>query len=415
MFEHHSNRRRFLLATLSTGVSVFLHEPFPVNAQDLDQGLLTRIQILIDAEFEVGNGKDGEESLKKIDFDEDEKMVARESLKERKFIRDFLKSRKLENELLNPKATVKLISAETRGNKRILEVLISEEAEVAGFMGAESKYRGSRRLQFSFNMRSGRLRLSKRVWLDSPEETYKLQASSTIKLPAGAIPLNMDEYLSNLANTQSKQNLGKSYPSKHDTNSNLKYKAQLGVTNNFVAQTRTLNRSAMSQYMIKWTGDDEGGGYNPKFIKYDNDCTNYASQILEAGGWPRVGSNTIKNSAADIRYWYTTTPLNVISPRQSETWTVAPMLYQFINVSGRATPVSSASLLNVGDIIFVGRKTALTIGHTMIVCAKSSQGKIFISQHTSNRYMLPLADSFARWLNVYSDTQFYTWKLKDTF
>ncbi len=374
---------------------------------------------MIDAENEVDNGGDGENTLRKVDFDEEEKAAAREGIKDRKSLRDFRVSRKLKNELSSLKATVQLIRAETQGNKRVLEVLVLEEADVAEFKSAGLKYRGSRRLQFIFNLRSGRLRISKRNWLDSPDETYKLQESSSVKLPADAVPLNMDEYFSNLATPQSSKSLQKP----HGYDSGISYSpdransSRIQVRSDLVAQTRSLNRSAMSQYMIKWAGngDDQGSGYNPAYRKYlpGNDCTNFASQVLEAGGWPRVGDN--KNSPTDTRFWYTTPPSNLIPPKQSETWTGAPSLYQFINSSGRATPVSSVSLLDVGDIIFVGRTTAATIGHTMVVCAKGSQGNIYISQHTTDRYMLPITDSYAMWRQKFPDAQFYTWKLKNIF
>jgi hypothetical protein len=369
--------------------------------------------------MKVLNGEDGDAAIGKLDLDEEEKVIAQGGLNGRKILRDFRIKRRLRKELTNYRATVQLVKSETKGNRRFLEVLIFEQADpVAEDLRAEGlQYRSSKTLEFVFNIRKQKLRISTKREIGSQEELSRLQASPGFKLPDNAVELDKEDYLRSLVDdgTNAKANR-KVLPTKHELNPSFSDHESGVIPDELVAQARTLNRSAMRVYMAKWVVPQSNPPVrNPAYRKYnDNNCTNFASQVLEAGGWPRVGSAS--NSPTDLRLWWTTPPSLVPKPpHQSETWTIAPQLYQFINASGRATPVPSASVLDVGDIIFADwgphpqTGEVLGISHTMIVCAKSGSS-VYVCYHSEDNWLIPMSNLLSR-----AKAKYYCWRLKDNY
>jgi hypothetical protein len=380
-----------------------------------DAEIVARIQSLVDAEMKVLNGEDGDAAIGKLDLDEEEKVIAQDSLNGRKILRDFRIKRRLRKELTNYRATVQLVKSETKGNRRFLEVLIVEQADpVAEDLRTQGlQYSSSKTLEFVFNIRKQKLRISNKREIGSQEELSRLQASPGFKLPDNAVELDKEEYLRGLVDdgTQVKAN-EKILPTAHELNPSFSEHEPGLIPEGLVAQVRTLNRSVMSSYMTKWvqTGLKLR---NPAYRQYAEDCTNFASQVLEAGGWPRVGSAA--NSPTDLRLWWTTPPSLIPNPpHQSETWTIAPQLYQFINASNRATPVPTVSTLGVGDIIFAdwgpdSRGVVLGITHTMIVCAKSGSA-IYVCYHSQDTSLKPMSE-----LLMLPKAKYYCWRLKDSY
>jgi len=49
------------------------------------------------------------------------------------------------------------------------------------------------------------------------------------------------------------------------------------------------NRAAAVAYADQWSANDPDYVRNPDYPNFDNDCTNFASQVLYAGGMPTPG------------------------------------------------------------------------------------------------------------------------------
>ncbi len=81
------------------------------------------------------------------------------------------------------------------------------------------------------------------------------------------------------------------------------------------------NRNAAEQYADLWTCNDCVEPHNDFYRYYAGaDCTNYASQVLHAGGYP------YREGADDIwHWWFTQFPWK----RNSSTWSNTPAMNQY--------------------------------------------------------------------------------------
>ncbi len=92
-----------------------------------------------------------------------------------------------------------------------------------------------------------------------------------------------------------------------------------------------LNRAAAVRYAIR-----HALSANPAYIRYGNDCTNFVSQCMHAGGWSQIKGWYQSNSV----WWYTGGIFGVRAA--SYTWAAAQNFFNFTTSSGRGTQVSSA-------------------------------------------------------------------------
>jgi hypothetical protein len=160
-----------------------------------------------------------------------------------------------------------------------------------------------------------------------------------------------------------------------------------------VAAAARLDYAAMGRYAIYWSGRNKKYDvllYNPDYPKFDNDCTNFVSQALRAGGWQlRDGVNP-----ANLDNWH----YDLWGPRgPSYSWSRAPSLYSFARRSGRGRPLDNIWNARLGDILFPdwdpnGRPDG-KIDHAMIVSSYHNQP--YISQHSSHRQNIPLSLSIS--------------------
>ncbi len=163
------------------------------------------------------------------------------------------------------------------------------------------------------------------------------------------------------------------------------------------AATYVFDPNAAAKYAVKWAKS-----FNPDYSKQDNDCTNFVSQALQAGGWKI-------NDGVDPDDKVNWSP-NLTGPRgPSKTWSVAPWLMEYtVKTSKRGTALGRAeidndwnslwTLLN-GDIIFPDwgpNGTDGAVDHVMIVTGSITNGgstEPTISQHTTARENLPISVS----------------------
>ncbi len=139
---------------------------------------------------------------------------------------------------------------------------------------------------------------------------------------------------------------------------------------------------------------------NPAYIRFNDDCTNFISQCLHAGGIPMAFTGR-----KDKGWWYR----GGRNPSWSYSWTVAHGLYLLLK-SGkapmRAVQVLSPELLLPGDIICYDFDGDGRWQHNTIVVAKDANGMPLVNAHTTN-------SSRRYW--EYRDSTAYTPKVQYAF
>lgn len=153
--------------------------------------------------------------------------------------------------------------------------------------------------------------------------------------------------------------------------------------------------NAVASYARKWWNSSNKTNYRDWLP--DNDCTNFVSQALAAGGWAyttRWPSSKYWTSA----WWYA-------SDDQTRTWTAADWFYSF--APNRAKLASKVSELRVGDVLEIDWTGDGSVDHATIVTKKDSNSKLYLTYHSNNRLDKPLTDIQA----AYPKAKYYAWKL----
>lgn len=131
-------------------------------------------------------------------------------------------------------------------------------------------------------------------------------------------------------------------------------------------------------YARKWALKENSG-----YEKFDNDCTNFVSQSLLAGGWKQIDSSILDRKRDDV-WWYGGT-----FAKASYTWGGAENLARFFKAKGRAEEVADAAKLGLGDVVQLKNREG-KIYHTMIVTGEN-KGNLLLSYHTDNHLDEPLS------------------------
>ncbi|MFF2450682.1 amidase domain-containing protein [Neobacillus sp. NPDC058068] len=152
------------------------------------------------------------------------------------------------------------------------------------------------------------------------------------------------------------------------------------------------NRLRAVQYAERWWNS-----YNPAFKKFENDCTNFISQCVRAGGAPMRG---FPNRGSG---WW------LQNKNWSYSWTMAHSLRMYLanSKSGlRAREVSSPDQLLLGDVICYDFEGDGRFNHNTIVTGKDANGEPLVNAHTYNSRMRYWA---------YEDSSAYTPNIKYKF
>lgn len=152
------------------------------------------------------------------------------------------------------------------------------------------------------------------------------------------------------------------------------------------------NRLKAVKYAETWWND-----YNPAYIKFDSDCTNFISQCLHAGnapmlGYPKRGSG-----------WW------MMNRSWSYSWTVANTLRWYLPNSKtglRGREVDDPEELQLGDVICYDFQGDGRFDHITIVTGKDANGMPLVNAHTFNSRMRYWA---------YEDSSAYTPNIKYRF
>lgn len=127
------------------------------------------------------------------------------------------------------------------------------------------------------------------------------------------------------------------------------------------------------RYAERWWND-----YNPDYKKFENNCTNFVSQCLRAGGAPMKGHPN-RNKG----WWYQ-------NKNWSLSWAVAHSLRWYLSGSTtglRAKEVSKPEDLTKGDVICYDFDGDGRWQHTTIVVAKDGSNMPLVNAQTTNSRM----------------------------
>ncbi|MED3562435.1 amidase domain-containing protein [Bacillus xiapuensis] len=146
------------------------------------------------------------------------------------------------------------------------------------------------------------------------------------------------------------------------------------------------------QYAERWWNS-----YNPAYKKFENNCTNYISQCLRAGGAPMRG------------YPHRASGWWLQNNNWSYSWTMAHSLKLYLanSTSGlRAKEVSSPDQLLLGDVICYDFEGDGRFNHNTMVTGKDAYGMPLVNANTYNSRMRYWA---------YEDSSAYTPNIKYKF
>ena len=195
---------------------------------------------------------------------------------------------------------------------------------------------------------------------------------------------------------------------------------QSGPGSSSAGAIQLFSGSAAASYASKWALST-----NSAYGRFDNDCTNFASQAMEAGGWTMLtGSGYCDDRKEDYVWWFKPSGCvygvcpwswcpDVKTVNASYTWGGAQNFFDFVKSSGRGTSVAKVSDLVVGDILQMDFGGGGHIGHTMVVTKKTA-GNIYLSYHTSDHLDEPFwpDGSNTGILDRNKSAYYYGWSIK---
>lgn len=149
------------------------------------------------------------------------------------------------------------------------------------------------------------------------------------------------------------------------------------------------NYTTASNYALQWALSR-----NPNYINFSNDCTNFASQALRAGGWK---DTTSLNSTQDASWFYKS------STNYAQTWSTAHGLKNRLTNGYElgATKLGKSFLgtgpeylnnqIRVGDIILADWTGDGRYDHTMVVTEVNFSSTL-VSYHSTDRKNYSMSD-----------------------
>lgn len=145
------------------------------------------------------------------------------------------------------------------------------------------------------------------------------------------------------------------------------------------------NRQQAWQYAERWWN-----GFHPSFRRFTDDCTNYVSQVLWAGGFSMEF-----HARRDRGWWYRRGAGG--QEQWSYSWAVAHALRWYLERSHRAQVVKSPADLDIGDVICYDWNGDGHWQHNTVVVAFDAAGMPLVNAHTvaSHHRYWDYQDSYA--------------------
>jgi hypothetical protein len=165
----------------------------------------------------------------------------------------------------------------------------------------------------------------------------------------------------------------------------------------------TYNRIAAANYANAYAINSNSGSYRT----YGNDCTNFVSQCLKAGGWTDAGGLLTRQENTSWFY-------GSFEATTSYPWAGAENHYWFHSASGRSTSGTSVYTMSLGDVLQAdfGPTPDNNINHTVIVSKEDAAGNDFVSYHSNNTLNKPVSQFIAA---LPAGTSYYVWRVKSVY
>jgi hypothetical protein len=165
----------------------------------------------------------------------------------------------------------------------------------------------------------------------------------------------------------------------------------------------TYDPGAAAVYAYTWD-NAAGGGYNPVYPAFSNDCTNFVSQVARAGNWKDVRSPT-NDVYADNYWWFTG------ADDYDHSWTVAHDFHWWLNYSNRGEWAAYTDQAIQGDMMQFDWNNDTYIDHAMVITSVD-QYDLYLTGHSNDLENEPLGAILAR--NPPS-TQMYTYLMYTSY
>lgn len=159
-----------------------------------------------------------------------------------------------------------------------------------------------------------------------------------------------------------------------------------------------VNVALFSQYALKWTTTPNNGDaksqFNPAYPYFNNNCANFASQVLDYAGWTQIQGNSLQVYSTTV--W--SQDLTGTAAGASRTWSSAKYLKGFVDRNtGAYGYLSNIWNARTGDLLFTDWDPNNTpdgqIDHVMVVSGNTGSGEPMISQKSPNRSNITLTTS----------------------
>ncbi|MBL1230194.1 amidase domain-containing protein [Enterococcus sp. BWB1-3] len=143
--------------------------------------------------------------------------------------------------------------------------------------------------------------------------------------------------------------------------------------------SRIQSRTGFGVYSATTYAKKHAKSYNTNYRAFPSDCTNFVSQIANAGG----KSQSYYQNASGMTWYY----VNALS--YSPTWTLAHQFFVYWTASGASTSqyttkTSAQQGMTEGTFVAYWKKNTYEITHASYVSQKSGT-KAYITQHTTDR------------------------------
>lgn len=134
------------------------------------------------------------------------------------------------------------------------------------------------------------------------------------------------------------------------------------------------DRRAAVAYAARWWHS-----FNPAYPALADDCTNFASQVLRAGGLAPVPDRERNRG-----WWY-----QHRREGWSFSWAVCQALHNFLLAAGRAAALAEPRSLLPGDLILYDWDGGGRWHHAAVVVGAAGPGEPLVAAHTQPRWRHP--------------------------
>jgi hypothetical protein len=153
------------------------------------------------------------------------------------------------------------------------------------------------------------------------------------------------------------------------------------------------NTSAEATYAKNWAYS-----YNGSYVHFSNDCTNFVSQALRAGGWTFVYPTYGRNATDSSQWFYIN---DGAAAPWSYSWDSAVSMMRFIQKSNRGFWFTNWKTSRTGDVFLVDWDSSHGYPtHAMVETANSLPAQVYMSQHTTARLNKPFTNYTSAYPNA---------------